>query len=328
MKRLFLTLLVAVSFLSVYGFPVDTVRINRTFAAMVESGYTAETQRDFFDAFPKTWHEYWLTYGNIPAFDNLQSSFRSHMVEGLYKLDQIPDSLFYDRLISLGIAGTVEADDVGHDLQDLIRRELKKNPRLMMERLSKRYYTSYFPFWYFVFNSLICHPIHVDLYGMLKDPEWEFAGKYPTIMSYMDQAFALSCGKARFMEELFPSYADEVKNDIKMLESFYSKYITNILENKLKANKELKEAYFLPALIGQIEEMNEHSGADNVIRAQDASRDMLNTLRVSSLGNNWYQVSWRYEEIPVKVAHHNGKRLIEYIIPETLGNKYGDEYIK
>lgn len=138
MKRLLLVLLITTCCISVYSFPVDTVKINRSFAVMIESGYTAETQREFFDAFPKTWHEYWLTYGNIPAFNNLQSSFRSHMTEGLYKLDKIPDSLFYDRLISLGIAGTVEADDVGHDLQDLIQRELKKNPKLMVERLSKR----------------------------------------------------------------------------------------------------------------------------------------------------------------------------------------------
>ena len=206
MKRSVLTLLVTVSFISVYSFPVDTLRINRAFNAMIESNYTAEAQREFFDAFPKTWHEYWLTYSNIPAFDNLQSSFRSHMTEGLYKLDKIPDSLFYDRLISLGISGTVEADDVGKNLQNLIRRELKKNPKLMMERLSKRYYTSYFPFWYFVFNSLICHPNYVDLYETLKNPEMGFIEKYPTIMSYMDQAFALSCGKARFMENLFPSY--------------------------------------------------------------------------------------------------------------------------
>ena len=206
MKRLLLVLLITTCCISVYSFPVDTVRINHTFDAMIESGYTAETQREFFDAFPKTWHEYWLTYGNIPAFDNLQSSFRSHMTEGLYKLNKIPDSLFYDRLISLGIAGTVEVDDVGQYLQDLIQRELKKNPKLMMERLSKRYYTSYFPFWYFVFNSLICHPNYVDLYEMLKNPEMGLVEKYPAIMSYMNQAFALSSGKARFMENLFPSY--------------------------------------------------------------------------------------------------------------------------
>ena len=206
MKKVALILLIVVSCVSAYSFPVDTVRINRTFAAMVESGYTAEAQRDFFDAFPKTWHEYWLTYGNIPSFDNLQSNFRRHISDGLCKLDKIPDSLFYDRLISFGIAGTVEVDDVGRDLQNLIQRELKKNPKLMLERLSKKYYTSYFPFWYFVFNSLICHPNYVDLYEKLKDPEWRFEEKYPVVMSYMDQAFALSCGKARFMEKLFPSH--------------------------------------------------------------------------------------------------------------------------
>ena len=213
MKRLLLILLVTISCIRIYSFPVDTMRINRAFEAMVKSGYTAETQREFFNAFPKTWHEYWLTYGNIPAFDNLQSSFRNHMNEGLHKLDKIPDSLFYDKLISLGIAGTVEVDDVGQYLQDLIQRELKKNPKLMMERLSKRYYTSYFPFWYFVFNSLICESSNMNLYKTLNNPEMGLLEKYPTIMGYMSQAFALSCGKARFLERLFPSYYETYKEE-------------------------------------------------------------------------------------------------------------------
>lgn len=127
------------------------------------------------------------------------------------------------------------------------------------------------------------------------------------------------------------TFATDAQNDIKMLKSFYSQYITNILDNKKEANKALKEDFFLPVLVGEIEEMNDRSGSDNVVRAQDAIKDMLNTLEVSSLGNDWYMVSYktpnRNEEIPVKVTHRDGKSLIEYIIPETLGNKYGDEYI-
>ena len=211
MKRLLLVLLITISNISVYGFPVDTARVNRTFNLMIEKGYTAEAQREFFNAFPKTWHEFWLTYGNIPAFNNQKSKFGQHMKDGLCRLDKIPTDLFCDRLISLGIAGTVEADDVGRDLQDLIITELKKNPKLMMKCLSRRYYTAYFPFWYFVFNSLICHSDYVDLYEALRNPELGFAEEYPTVMSYMDQAFALSCGKARFMEDLFPSYTETHK---------------------------------------------------------------------------------------------------------------------
>ena len=133
MKRPLLLSLFSFCFIAVFSFPVDTAKVNRTFALMVKSGYTAETQRDFFNAFPITWHELWLTYGNIPSFDNLKSSFRKHMVDGLYKLDKIPDSLFYDRLITLGIGGTRIVDDIGGCLQDLIARKLEENPELMME---------------------------------------------------------------------------------------------------------------------------------------------------------------------------------------------------
>ena len=116
-----------------------------------------------------------------------------------------------------------------------------------------------------------------------------------------------------------------------VLKSFYTQYITNIVENNDKANNALKEKLFLPVLIGEVQEMDERSGSDNVIRAQDASKEMLKTLAVTSLGNGWYMVScktaWSNTEIPVKVIHQNGKPLIEYIIPEAMGSKYGDEYI-
>ena len=127
------------------------------------------------------------------------------------------------------------------------------------------------------------------------------------------------------------AFATEIKDDIMMLKSFYTQYITNIIENKDKANNALKEKHFLPVQIGEVQEMDERSGSDNVIRAQDASKEMLKTLAVTSLGNGWYMVSyktaWSNTEIPVKVIHHNGKSLIEYIIPEAMGSKYGDEYI-
>lgn len=332
MRKIQLLLLLSVFSLTVYSFPVDTARINRTFATMVARGYTAETQREFFDAFPKTWHEYWLTYGNIPSFDNLNPRVRDHLYEGLAKLNQIPDSLYCDRLISLGIAGTVDADDVGHYLQKLIRKKLETNPQLMFERLSKKYYTSYFPFWYFVFNSLLCHSDNLKLYEMLHNQDFGVVDKYPLIFSYMSQAFAVSCGKARFMDQLFPSYYG-VTRDIETLKSFYTRYITNMLENKDDLNYALKKKNFLPILIGEMEEMNERSGVDNVIRGQDVNEAMLKSLDVKPLDKSgWYMVSYSWNRksktsIPVKVEHIDGRTMIAYIMPDALGTKYGDEYI-
>ena len=217
MKRLLLLSLFSFCFISAFSFPVDTAKVNRTFALMVKSGYTAETQREFFDAFPVTWHELWLTYGNIPSFDNLKSSFRKHMYEGLYKLDKIPDSLFYDRLITLGIGGTEVADDIGGNLRNLIVNKLEENPKLMMECLSKKYYTAYFPFWYFVFNSLLCTDENVEIYRKLEGYEIMFKEKYPVIMNYIEQAFILSNGKAIFDDNCFPLYYKSHKpEEVKM----------------------------------------------------------------------------------------------------------------
>ena len=217
MKRLLLLSLFSFCFISAFSFPVDTAKVNRTFALMVKSGYTAETQREFFDAFPITWHELWLTYGNIPSFDNLKSSFKKHMYEGLYKLDKIPDSLFYDRLITLGIGGTEVADDIGGNLRNLIVNKLEENPKLMMECLSKKYYTAYFPFWYFVFNSLLCTDENVEIYRKLEGYEIMFKEKYPVIMNYIEQAFILSNGKAIFDDNCFPLYYKSHKpEEVKM----------------------------------------------------------------------------------------------------------------
>lgn len=217
MKRLLLLSLFSFCFISAFSFPVDTAKVNRTFALMVKSGYTAKTQREFFDAFPITWHELWLTYGNIPSFDNLKSSFKKHMYEGLYKLDKIPDSLFYDRLITLGIGGTEVADDIGGNLRNLIVNKLEENPKLIMECLSKKYYTAYFPFWYFVFNSLLCTDENVEIYRKLEGYEIMFKEKYQVIMNYMEQAFILSNGKAIFDDNRFPLYYKSHKpEEVKM----------------------------------------------------------------------------------------------------------------
>lgn len=197
MKKLLLLSLLSFCFITVFSFPVDTAKVNRAFALMVKSGYTAETQREFFDAFPVTWHELWLTYGNIPSFDNLKSSFEKHMYEGLYKLDKIPDSLFYDRLITLGIGGSEVVDDIGGNLH-----------------------------WYSLFNSLLYSDENVEMYRKLEGYEIMFKEKYPVIMNYMEQVFIFSNGKDIFEDNRSPLYyksrkPEEVKMQIQLDDGVY-----------------------------------------------------------------------------------------------------------
>lgn len=141
------------------------------------------------------------------------------------------------------------------------------------------------------------------------------------VIGFMDMIGSIRQYQPKFVEK-----ATDRQNDIQMLKSFYTQYISNILENKDKANDALMKEYFLPTLIEEIKETNQRLGADNVIRAQDATKEMLNTLEIKPLESDyWYMVSyktvWHHTEIPVKVTYRNEKCFIEHIVPEVVESK-------
>ena len=120
----------------------------------------------------------------------------------------------------------------------------------------------------------------------------------------------------------------------KMLNSFYTQYVKNLLDNKDDANAALMQRYFLPEAIDQAEDMIVQSGADGILRAQDVNEAMLASLRVVPLGNQWFMVSYQWNEksdskvqIPVKVSNGTGKFLVKYIVPVENGTEYGDQLL-
>ena len=122
-------------------------------------------------------------------------------------------------------------------------------------------------------------------------------------------------------------------SDIEMLRTFYTKYITNMLENKDRENQALKKEYIVPGMLEKIPEMIENSGSDPILRAQDVNQKMLNTLKIKSLDKpGWYMVSYSWDGsdetcIPVKSINSGNKIMIKYIVPVKQGLKYGDELI-
>lgn len=120
-------------------------------------------------------------------------------------------------------------------------------------------------------------------------------------------------------------------SDMEMLKAFYVKYITNTLENKDGENSKLMERYFLPELIVGLDEMNDYFDVDNVLRAQDVSEKMINTLEITPLASEWYMVSYVWNrnkvEIPLKTTLRDGRCMIEYIVPEGMGNEYGNHLL-
>lgn len=123
------------------------------------------------------------------------------------------------------------------------------------------------------------------------------------------------------------------KTDIEMLRAFYTKYITNMLENRDGENQALKKEYIVPGMLEKIPEMIENSGSDPILRAQDVNQRMLNTLKIKSLDKpGWYMVSYSWDGsdetcIPVKSINSGNKIMIKYIVPVEQGLRYGDELI-
>ena len=128
------------------------------------------------------------------------------------------------------------------------------------------------------------------------------------------------------------SFADQEATSI--LNSFYTQYIKNMIEDKDNANVALMKQYFSPEAIEQAEDMIVKSDADGILRAQDVNKYMLESLQIVPLGNEWFMVSYQWNEksdskvqIPVKMSNETGKFLVKYIVPDNKGTEYGDQLL-
>lgn len=118
---------------------------------------------------------------------------------------------------------------------------------------------------------------------------------------------------------------DEVK-------TFYKSYMMNVL-NGDSNNESLCKMYLTEGLVAKTQRMINISGVDPVIRSQDVSSDAIKTLDVRKIADDWYMVSYLWNEkdnttlteIPLKVKNINGKCKIAYITSIENGVQYGDE---
>lgn len=115
---------------------------------------------------------------------------------------------------------------------------------------------------------------------------------------------------------------------------FYAAYLSNVLHGS-DGNDALCVRYFTRELCAKVERMGNATGADPVIRAQDASEDALATLSVEALDDDWYMVKFLWDgsdpttahEIPVRARRIEGSCRIDYITPPWHGSRYGDELL-
>lgn len=108
----------------------------------------------------------------------------------------------------------------------------------------------------------------------------------------------------------------------------------NLLNDNSK-NRALCERCLTDGLLTKVQRMVNISGVDPIIRSQDINSDAIRTLNVKNIIDNWYMVSYLWNEkdsttiikIPLKVEKVDEKCKIAYITPVQNGDQYGDELL-
>lgn len=135
--------------------------------------------------------------------------------------------------------------------------------------------------------------------------------------------------EAAAQTEVAVSYAEEQAG----VTEFYKAYLKG---NLTQAEQDsLMDMCFIEPMQDKLVRMSEIVGADVLMRAQDYPADGAETLKVESLGEHWFMVSYLSDKndpssavnIPVKTEMIDSQCKIIYITPEYNGQQYGDSLI-
>lgn len=207
MKRLFFVILFAIATANLYAqyFMADTVKLNATYRELLKHPESKEAQMAYFEAFPNTWMEYIVTYQFVPddkeGRKNLYSVGHKHMHAFEYKLNLIPDSLYYKKLVNIAIGARKDADAANY-LQGCVKDHMINHSEEILNALAPLRKGHRFEFWKFYFSNIIaeetieeelnrlvelhkdCHPEDVQ---MMKDAfKYFYNGVNQSSVSYLE----------------------------------------------------------------------------------------------------------------------------------------------
>ena len=212
MKRLFFVILLAIATINIYAqykdkgyFMADTVKLNATYRELLKHPESKEAQMAYFEAFPNTWMEYIVTYQFVPddkeGRKNLYSVGHKHMHAFEYKLNLIPDSLYYKKLVNIAIGARKDADAANY-LQGCVESHMIDHSEQILNALAPVRKGHRFEFWEFYFSNIIavetieeelnrlvelhkdCHPEDVQ---MMKDAfKYFYNGVNQYSVSYLE----------------------------------------------------------------------------------------------------------------------------------------------
>ena len=207
MKRLFFVILFAIATANLYAqyFMADTVKLNATYRELLKHPESKEAQMAYFEAFPNTWMEYIVTYQFVPddkeGRKNLYSVGHKHMHAFEYKLNLIPDSLYYKKLVNIAIGARKDADAANY-LQGCVKDHMINHSEEILNALAPLRKGHRFEFWEFYCSNIIaeetieeelnrlvelhkdCHPEDVQ---MMKDAfKYFYNGVNQSSVSYLE----------------------------------------------------------------------------------------------------------------------------------------------
>ena len=207
MKRLFFVILFAIATANLYAqyFMADTVKLNATYRELLKHPESKEAQMAYFETFPNTWMEYIVTYQFVPddkeGRKNLYSLGHKHMHAFEYKLNLIPDSSYYKKLVNIAIGARKDADAPSY-LQGCVKDHMINHSEEILNALAPLRKGHRFEFWEFYFSNIIavetieeelnrlvelhkdCHPEDVQ---MMKDAfKYFYNGVNQSSVSYLE----------------------------------------------------------------------------------------------------------------------------------------------
>ena len=190
MKRLFSTFFLLVALFataSAQYFPVDTARLNSAYKQLMCSPQSPEKQKEFFDAFPRNWAEYYdmYKYCSKRGYDLSMYSKACEHVCALKNCTTIDDTIFCNRLITLSVGASLDAD-APNCLKGLLHSTMEKKSDAFMCCLSKIKNGHQMQFWQFYWSSIVENDNDKKEFKALYA---KYKRKYPQMMKRMAGAF-------------------------------------------------------------------------------------------------------------------------------------------
>lgn len=168
-------------------FPIDTARLNQSYAELLAHPNSKSHQEAFFITFPRTWMEFTMTYQYVPGKNyDLTMYFKSaEQIRALGKLTMIPDSTYCEKLIGIAVGAEWDADAPSY-FKSLLHQVVQSKKDPMFKALAQLRKGNQMQFWQFYWSNIVRSK---DLEKEFLQLKKESIGQYPDQVKIMSIAF-------------------------------------------------------------------------------------------------------------------------------------------